>query len=127
MSYDQSSKRAKKDRASRNAARRRAIREGLVQKGGKEDIDHINGNPRDNSPGNLQVMDRKKNRGAKRVAQGRNAMKDTKKTTAAQAMPKGKVPKKKKPFSFRKKKGSPLSTFADLRAGGKAKLKAAGE
>tara|TARA_R100000664_G_C2704968_1_gene103940 strand:- start:442 stop:630 length:189 start_codon:yes stop_codon:yes gene_type:complete len=60
------------DRAARNKVRRRALREGRVQKGGKEDIDHINGDPRDDSPGNLQVMDRKKNRGAKRVAQGRN-------------------------------------------------------
>jgi len=39
-------------------------------------------------------------------------MKGTKKTTANQAMRKGKVPKKKKPFSFRKQKGSPLSTFS---------------
>lgn len=54
-------------------------------------------------------------------------MDDTSRSTAAQAMPQGKVPKKKKPFSFRKKKGSPLSTFDDLRAGGKAKLKSAGE
>ena len=57
-------------------------------------------------------------------------MKDTKKTTAAQAMPSGKVPnKKQRPFSFRKSpsKSSPLSTFADLRAAGKKKLKPAGE
>ena len=60
------------DRAARNKVRRRALRSGLVQKGDTRDIDHKNGNPRDASPGNLQLMDRKKNRGAKRVAQGRN-------------------------------------------------------
>jgi hypothetical protein len=59
------------DRAARNKVRRRAIREGLIRKGDTRDIDHKNGNPRDDSPGNLQLMDRKKNRGAKRVAQGR--------------------------------------------------------
>ena len=59
------------DRAARNKVRRRALREGLIRKGDTRDIDHKNGNPRDDSPGNLQLMDRKKNRGAKRVAQGR--------------------------------------------------------
>ena len=54
-------------------------------------------------------------------------MKDTKKTTARQAIPQGKVPKKKKPFSFRKKKGSPLSTLSDLRVKGGKTLKSAGE
>jgi hypothetical protein len=72
MAYDPSSRSAMIDRAARNKVRRRAIREGLIRKGDTRDIDHKNGNPRDDSPGNLQVMDRKKNRGAKRVAQGRN-------------------------------------------------------
>ncbi len=69
-----SSLKAKRDRASRNAVRRRAIREGRVQKGDSKDIDHKNGNPQDNSPGNLQVMDRRTNRGVKRVKdlKGRN-------------------------------------------------------
>ena len=60
-----SSKKAKKARASRNAARRAAVRAKLVTKG--EDVDHKNGNPRDNSPGNLQILDRSINRGEKRV------------------------------------------------------------
>ena len=47
--------------------RRLFMRKGLVTKGDGKDIDHKNGNPRDNSPGNLQVMDRKRNRGEKRV------------------------------------------------------------
>lgn len=67
-----SSMSAKKDRAARNKVRRRALQAGRVQKGDTRDIDHKNGNPRDNAPGNLQVMDRKKNRGDKRVAQGSN-------------------------------------------------------
>ena len=71
MAYDPSSRSAMIDRAARNKVRRRAIREGLIRKGDTRDIDHKNGNPRDDSPGNLQLMDRKKNRGAKRVAQGR--------------------------------------------------------
>lgn len=63
-----------KDRAARNKVRRRALRNGTVTKGDTKDIDHKNGNPRDNSAGNLQVMDRKRNRGDKRVEdiQGRN-------------------------------------------------------
>ena len=71
MPYDPASRSAMIDRAARNKVRRRALRSGLVQKGDKRDIDHKNGNPRDDSPHNLQVMDRKTNRGAKRVAQGR--------------------------------------------------------
>lgn len=51
----------------------------------------------------------------------------TKKTTARQAIPEGTVPGHKKPFSFRKKKGSPLSTLSDLRVKGGKTLKAAGE
>ena len=62
-----SSLKAKRERAARNAMRRLFMRKGLVTKGDGKDIDHKNGNPRDNSPGNLQVMDRKRNRGEKRV------------------------------------------------------------
>ena len=56
-------------------------------------------------------------------------MKNTKKTTAKQAVPEGKVPKKKRPFSYRKSpsKSAPLSTFGDLRATGRKKLKSAGD
>ncbi len=53
---------AKKDRAARNKARREAIRDGRVKKGDGKDIDHKNGNPRDNRKSNTQVMSKSKNR-----------------------------------------------------------------
>ena len=49
----QSSKKAKRDRASRNTARRRAEREGRVHKGDGKELDHANSNPRDNSKSNI--------------------------------------------------------------------------
>lgn len=52
----------KKARASRNAARRDAEKAGRVRKGDGKEIDHKDGNPRNNSPGNLQVMTRTANR-----------------------------------------------------------------
>lgn len=52
----------KKNRASRNAARREAMAEGRVRKGDGKEIDHKDGNPRNNSRGNLQVMSRSANR-----------------------------------------------------------------
>ena len=61
----QSSTASKKDRASRNKARREAIREGRVSKGDGKDIDHRNGNPRDNRRSNLRVTDRSRNRSKK--------------------------------------------------------------
>lgn len=57
-----SSPEQKKNRASRNAARRAAEKAGKVRKGDGKDIDHKNMNPRDNSKGNLKVMDKSKNR-----------------------------------------------------------------
>ena len=57
-----SSPEQKKNRASRNAARRTAEKAGKVRKGDGKDIDHKNMNPRDNSKGNLKVMDKSKNR-----------------------------------------------------------------
>ena len=65
LKYDkeyQSRKRQKLDRASRNAARNKAEKEGRVSKGDGKDIDHKNGDPRDNRKSNLRVMDRSKNR-----------------------------------------------------------------
>lgn len=53
---------SKKDRASRNAARSEAMKAGKVRKGDGKDIDHANGNPRDNNKKNLQVMSKSKNR-----------------------------------------------------------------
>ena len=65
--YDQfqASEEAKKDRASRNAARAK-----VEQKVGKDavkgkDIDHKDGNPRNNSSKNLGVTSKKVNRGKK--------------------------------------------------------------
>lgn len=65
--YDKfhSSPSAKRDRASRNAARRDAERRGAVRKGDGRDIDHKNGNPRDNRRSNLRVTSRSANRGRK--------------------------------------------------------------
>ena len=60
-----SSTKSKKDRAGRNKARRSAIKAGKVKKGDKRDIDHVNGNPRDNSAGNKRVMLRRRNRAIK--------------------------------------------------------------
>ena len=57
-----SSAEQKTNRASRNAARRTAEKAGKVRKGDGKDIDHKNMNPRDNSKGNLKVMDKSKNR-----------------------------------------------------------------
>lgn len=55
----------KKNRASRNTARRRAIAAGKVSKGDGYDIDHKNGNPRDNRASNLRKMKRSRNRSKK--------------------------------------------------------------
>lgn len=58
----QSSTESKRDRASRNKVRREAERGGRVRKGDGKDIDHRNGNPRDNRKGNLRVVHRSVNR-----------------------------------------------------------------
>jgi hypothetical protein len=55
----------KKNRASRNAARRSLMKSGRVHKGDGKDVDHKNGNPRDNRAGNLSVMSRSANRAKK--------------------------------------------------------------
>jgi hypothetical protein len=60
-----SSSSAKKDRASRNRARREAQRAGRVSKGDGKDIDHKNGNPRDNRRSNLRVTSKSANRSRK--------------------------------------------------------------
>lgn len=60
----------KKNRASRNAARREAIEEGRVRKGDGKDIDHKNGNPRDNSKKNLRVQPKSQNRSFPRNKKG---------------------------------------------------------
>jgi len=52
----------KKDRAHRNKARRQLTREGKVRKGDGKDIDHKNGNPRDNRRANLRIVPKSVNR-----------------------------------------------------------------
>jgi hypothetical protein len=61
----QSSTKSKKDRAHRNKVRRKALRDGRVTKGDGNDIDHIDGNPRNNSKKNLRVVKKSTNRAKK--------------------------------------------------------------
>jgi len=56
------SKRMKEERALRNKNRRAALRAGVVSKGDGRHIDHKDGNPRNNSKRNLQVIAAKRNR-----------------------------------------------------------------
>ncbi len=57
-----SSPEQKKKRASRNAARSEMEKKGKVSKGDGKDIDHKNGNAKDNSKGNLRVQSKSANR-----------------------------------------------------------------
>ena len=59
--YDGTEK-VKKRRAARNKARRYMERNGRVHKGDGKDVDHGNGNPKDNNRSNLSVMSRSRNR-----------------------------------------------------------------
>ena len=56
----------KKDRASRNAARKVMTKAGKVRKGDGKDVDHKDGNPRNNKRSNLRVTTKAKNRSVKR-------------------------------------------------------------
>lgn len=62
--YDnyQGTEQQKKNRASRNAARRALTKGGAVSKGDGKDVNHRNGNPRDNSKKNLSVTTKRANR-----------------------------------------------------------------
>ena len=51
-----------KNRVSRDKARRMMIKKGRVRKGDGMEVDHHDGNPRNNHPSNLKIMTRKKNR-----------------------------------------------------------------
>jgi len=62
--YD-GTERVKKKRAARNKARRYMERNGRAHKGDGKDVDHKNGNPHDNSPSNLRVIDASTNRSKK--------------------------------------------------------------
>ncbi len=61
----QSSTKSKKDRAHRNKVRRKALKDGRVKKGDGKDIDHVDGNPRNNSKKNLRVVKKSTNRAKK--------------------------------------------------------------
>ena len=62
----------KKKRASRNSARAAMVKAGKVRKGDGKDVDHKNGNPRDNRKSNLRVQSKIKNRS---FARNKNARK----------------------------------------------------
>jgi hypothetical protein len=57
-----------KRRTSRNAARAAMVKAGRVTKGDGKDVNHKSGNPRNNSPSNLEVTSKKTNRTLKRTA-----------------------------------------------------------
>ena len=57
-----SSSEQKKNRASRNSARSALAKAGVVRKGDGKDVNHKNGNPRDNSKKNLSVTTKRANR-----------------------------------------------------------------
>ena len=65
--YDlsQSSTKSKLDRARRNANRNTFLKAKRVKKGDGMDIDHRDGNPRNNSSKNLRVMTKSRNRSKK--------------------------------------------------------------
>ena len=55
----------KKNRAARNKARTLLSSTGRVRKGDGKDIDHRDGNPRNNSKSNLSVISKRRNRSKK--------------------------------------------------------------
>lgn len=52
----QGTAKGKLDRAARNRARAKAMKAGKVRKGDGKEIDHIDHNPRNNSPKNVRVV-----------------------------------------------------------------------
>lgn len=58
----------KKKRASRNSARSAMVKAGRVRKGDGKDVDHKNGNPKDNSKKNLRAISKSANRSFPRNA-----------------------------------------------------------
>ena len=69
----QSSKKAKKDRASRNKARREALREGKAHRGDDKEVHHVDSNPRNDSKSNLRVVSRSFNRSRKENSRRRGS------------------------------------------------------
>lgn len=55
----------KKNRASRNVARAKMVAAGRSKKGDGKDVDHKDGNPKNNKSSNLRVTSKAKNRSKK--------------------------------------------------------------
>ena len=55
----------KKNRASRGTARSKMVSAGKAKKGDGKDVDHKDGNPRNNKSSNLRVTSKAKNRSRK--------------------------------------------------------------
>jgi hypothetical protein len=55
----------KKNRSSRNSARRKMVASGAAKKGDGKDVDHRDGNPRNNSRSNLRMTSKSTNRSKK--------------------------------------------------------------
>lgn len=68
--YDGTEK-VKKKRAARNKARRMMERAGKVHKGDGKDVNHKDGNTKNNSPGNLEVQSKSANRSYPRTKSAR--------------------------------------------------------
>ena len=58
----QASEEQKDARVARNRNRRHFVKAGKVSKGDGKDIDHADGNPKNNSPKNLRVVSKSVNR-----------------------------------------------------------------
>lgn len=65
----------RKKRSKRVLARRIMEKAGLVKKGDGKDVDHKNGNAKDNSKKNLRVQSKSKNRSFPRTSKARKAKK----------------------------------------------------
>ena len=61
----------KKKRASRNAARAKLTKSGAVKKGDGKDVDHKDGNPKNNKKSNLRVQTKNNNRSFPRTAKAK--------------------------------------------------------
>lgn len=67
----------KKRRAARNAARSKMEKAGKVRKGDGKDVDHKNGNPKDNKRSNLKVKSKSANRSYARTKTARKKSKSS--------------------------------------------------
>ena len=65
-----------KANAARKRARYKLEKKGVVRKGDGKDVDHKNGNPRDNSSGNLRAQPKSTNRSFSRKANSKKYSKN---------------------------------------------------